>query len=77
MYKHLYWIWHYINWYSSYQRGRRDRMVVWFTTTYAISASEFESGSGDVYSIQHYVINFVSGLRQVGGFLRVLRFLHQ
>ena len=25
---------------------------------------------GDVYSIQHYVINFVSDLRQVGGFLR-------
>jgi len=27
-----------------------------------------------VYSIQHYVIKFVSDLRQVGGFLRVLRF---
>jgi hypothetical protein len=25
-------------------------------------------------SIQHYVITFVSDLRQVGGFLRVLRF---
>jgi hypothetical protein len=29
---------------------------------------------GEVYSIQHYVIQFVSDLRQVGGFLRVLRF---
>ena len=29
---------------------------------------------GKVYSIQHYVISFVSDLRQVGGFLRVLRF---
>jgi hypothetical protein len=29
---------------------------------------------GEVYSIQHYVIKFVSVLRQVGGFLRVLRF---
>ena len=29
-----------------------------------------------VYSIQHYVIKFVSDLRQVGGFLRVLRFLY-
>jgi hypothetical protein len=29
---------------------------------------------GDVYSIQHYVIEFVNYLRQVGGFLRVLRF---
>ena len=28
----------------------------------------------DVYSIQHYVIKFVSDLRQVGGFIRVLRF---
>jgi hypothetical protein len=27
-----------------------------------------------VYSIQHYVIKFVSGLRQVGGFLRVIWF---
>jgi len=26
------------------------------------------------YSIQHYVIKFVSDLRQVGGFLQVLRF---
>jgi hypothetical protein len=29
---------------------------------------------GEVYSIQHYVIKFVSDLRQVSGFLRVLRF---
>jgi hypothetical protein len=29
---------------------------------------------GEVYSIQHYVIKFVSDLRQVGSFLRVLRF---
>ena len=29
---------------------------------------------GEVYSIQHYVIKFVSDLRQVNGFLRVLRF---
>jgi len=32
---------------------------------------EFESRSGEVYSIQHYVIKFV---RKVGGFLRVHRF---
>jgi hypothetical protein len=35
---------------------------------------EFESRSGEVYSIQHYVIKFVSDLRQVGGFLWVLQF---
>jgi hypothetical protein len=29
---------------------------------------------GELYLIQHYVIKFVSDLRQVGGFLRVLRF---
>ena len=29
---------------------------------------------GEVYLKQHYVIKFVSGLRQVGGFLRVLWF---
>ena len=28
----------------------------------------------EVYSIQHYVINFVSDLRKVSGFLRVLQF---
>jgi hypothetical protein len=55
----------------------RGRMVVGFTTTYAISAydhkrCEFEPRSGEVYSIQHYVIKFVSDLGQVGGFLRVL-----
>ena len=42
-------------------RRGRDRMVVGFTTTYAISAyhhrsCEFELLSGKVYSIQHYVI---------------------
>ena len=30
----------------------------------------FQFRSGDVYSIQHYVIKFVSYLRQVGGFLQ-------
>ena len=35
---------------------------------------EFEPRPDEVYSIQHYVRKFVSDLRQVGGFLRVLRF---
>jgi hypothetical protein len=57
-------------------RGR-DRMVIGFITTYAISAyhnwcCEFESRSGR--GVQHYVIKFVSDSRQVCGFLRVLRF---
>ena len=29
---------------------------------------------GEVYSMQHYVIKFVSDLQQVGGFHRVVRF---
>jgi hypothetical protein len=32
---------------------------------------------GEVYLIQHYEIKFVSDLRQVSGFLRVLWFPHQ
>ena len=54
-----------------------DRMVVGFKTTHAISAyhhwcCEFDTWSGR--GVQHYVIKFISDLRQVGGFLRVLRF---
>jgi hypothetical protein len=59
--------------------GRRslDRLVVGLTTTYAISAyhhrcCEFECRSGR--GVQHYVIKCVGHLRQVGGFLWVLRF---
>jgi hypothetical protein len=65
--------------YSFLLRSRRgrDRMVGGFTTTYTISAyhhwcCEFESRSG--WSVQHYVIKFVSDLPQVGGFIRVLQF---
>jgi len=46
--------------------GRRDRMVIGFTTTYAIGAYhhwccefEFQSGRG----VQHYVIKFGDDLR--------------
>jgi hypothetical protein len=50
----------------------RNRMVIGFTTTYAISVyyhwcCEFDSWSG--WGVQHYVIKFVSDLRQVSGFL--------
>jgi hypothetical protein len=62
-----------------YFRGRcgRDRIVVGFITTYAISAYyhwcyEFESRSRR--GVQHYVIKFANYMRQVCGFLRVLRF---
>ena len=59
--------------------GRRghDRMVVGFMQIVHITTNVVNSNPvhGEVYSIQHYVINFVSDLRQAGGFLRVLRFL--
>ncbi len=47
-------------------RGR-DRMVVGFTTTYAINVYHANVVSanpahGEMYSIQHYVIKFVSDL---------------
>ena len=48
-------------------------MVVGFTTTCAISAHHHYVSSnpvhGEVHLIQHYVIKFVSDLRQVGGFI--------
>ena len=55
-------------------------MVVGFTTICAISAHPHYNvvssnpASIKVHSIQQYVITFVTDLRQVGGFLRVLQF---
>ena len=40
-------------------------------TTKVVSSNPIH---GEAYSIQHYVIKFVSDLRQVGSFLWVLRF---
>ena len=66
---------------SSFTRSRRDgdHMVVGFTTTYAISAyhhrsCEFDSRSGNLCSIQHYVIQFFCDFRQVSAFLQAIRF---
>ena len=54
-------------------------MVIGITTTYAISAHHhkccmLESRPSEMHSIPHYVMKFVSDLRQVANFLRVLRF---
>jgi hypothetical protein len=52
--------------------GCHDGIVVGFTTTCVISASKVVSSNpahGEVYSIQRYVIKFVSDLRQVCAFL--------
>ena len=46
-------------------------MIVGFTSINAYVSSN--PVNGEVYLIQHCMINFVSDLRHVGGFLRVLR----
>ena len=68
--------WSWTGWILRGHRGR-DCMVVGFTATYVISVynqwcCDFESRPGR--GVQHYEIKFVSDLRQVGGFLRALRF---
>ena len=64
-------------------RGYRgcDPSVVWFTTTSIYESRTITTNvvisnlaHGEVYSIQHYVIQFVSHMQQVGGFPRVLWF---
>jgi hypothetical protein len=60
------------HWQTLLKRNLLDRMVVGFTTTYAISAYhhwcwEFESRSGR--GLQHYAMRFVSDLWQVGKIL--------
>ena len=37
-------------------------------------AMRLNPAHGEIYSIQHYVVNVVSDLRQISGFIRVLRF---
>ena len=62
--------------FSKGDRRCRDRMVVEFITTYAtmqsgpITTTVVSSylAHGEVHSTQHYVIKFVSDLRQVDGF---------
>ena len=51
-------------------RGR-DHLVIGFATTYAKLPNNVLSSNpdhGEVHLIQHYVIKFVSDLRQVCGF---------
>ena len=56
--------------YSLGGRRGRDRMVIPMQsvaiTTNVVSANP---ANDEMYSIQHYVIKFVSNMRQVGGFL--------
>jgi hypothetical protein len=59
---------------TSRDRRGRDRMVVGLITTITANVVNSNPTSGEVYSIQHCVIKFVSDLRKVGGFLQALRF---
>ena len=57
-------------------------MIVWYLDLQLLVQSlpiitNFVSSNlahGKVYTMQHYVIKFVSEFRHIGGFLRVLRF---
>jgi hypothetical protein len=70
----------YMNTFKTLKRLYEGNRLFWVDVclaTYAISAYHywgcgFESRSGR--GVQHYVMKFVNELRQVGGFLRVLRF---
>ena len=59
--------------FGRWDRRGRDRILLGFTTTYASSVSS-NPAHGEVCSLQHYVVNFVSDLREVGGFLWVFLF---
>ena len=68
-----------LNYFYQY-RGAVVVVIVWYMDlqlpmqSVPITTNVLNSNSAhdEVYSIQHYVIKFVSDLRQVGGFLRVL-----
>jgi len=60
-----------------WDRRSRDCMVVGLqlpmqSMSVTLKVVNSNPAYGEVYSIQLYVIKFVSDLRQVGGFLRVL-----
>ena len=60
------WSWSYDSWIYNYMC---NQCLAINTTVVNSNPVQYE-----VYSIQHYVIKFVCDLRQVGSFLRVLRF---
>jgi hypothetical protein len=67
-----------VNLVYSYSYRDLEGLMLWcltpLSTIFTNNVVSSNPGHGDVYSIQHYVIQFVSNLRQVGGFLRVIRF---
>jgi hypothetical protein len=69
-----------LTWYNLY-KGVVKVVIVWYlylqlpvqSVPITIKVVSSNPAHGKVCSIQHYVLKFVSDLRQVGGFLRVLR----
>ena len=59
-------------------KGRRDRILDLQLPVQSVPMTTKVMSSnplhGEMYSIQHYLIKFVRDLRQIGGFLWVLRF---
>ena len=55
-------------------RRGRDRMISVQLMPITNKVESSNPVDGEVYSRQHFVIKFVSDLRQVGSFLWVLRF---
>ena len=51
-------------------RDRRDRMDLQLPMQSVPITTNVVSLNGEMYSIQHYMIKFVSDLWQAGGFLR-------
>jgi hypothetical protein len=63
-------------WYFEIKKGSSWSYGSWIYNDLCyqgLSLLAFESRSNEVYSMQQYVIKFVSDLWQVGGFHRVLR----
>jgi hypothetical protein len=68
-YKGRSWTWSYGSWIYNYLCNQYlSLLMLWDRISIRVKCTN------EVYSIQHYVIKFVSDLRQVGGFLRVLLF---
>jgi len=63
-----------VNEHEKYFRRGRDLQLYLQSVPITTKVVRSNPVHGEVYSIQHYVIKFVSDLQQVGGFLRVLRF---
>jgi hypothetical protein len=49
-------------------------LIIWYLVPIITKVVSSNADNGEVYLIQHYVIKFVDGLRQAGGFPRVLQF---